>query len=473
MDEKTFVWNGINAETGDYLLRPKTWDELVDCILGGIDCARARAGRLEKEVRALESEELPQRRGEPPPDVDVADLASTGWGVIFAQTDDGTAREGLAELLDHRRFQAGNRYQEFLGEGGYRQGDDRNRWLSRHGLGPGIGDPDRVPYYLLIAGEPSDVPFDFQFDLGARYAVGRIAFETREEYERYARNVLEAESAPSRPREVTFFGVQNPDDPATAGKLRHMILPLLKQVDGAVPNWEVKEVLREAAAKARLGELLGGAETPAVLFTTSHGMAPGQEGRLLDRVGALLCDEYPGPETWRGRGPIPPEFYFAARDVSEEADLRGLVAVLIGCYTVGMPEHDSFCVVPPRRLGPRPMISPLPRRLLGKERGVVAVIGHVDRLWDFSYVWEKAGSQPQTFKAVLNCLLAGQPVGAAARFLGDRYADLGLDLKRILLDFVLGREVDRKRLAELWVAEADARSYMLLGDPAARIGAMR
>ncbi len=462
--DETLVWNGIDAETGEYHTRPRSWDDLVECILSCVD--PSRSAQLKTEVSELEGEELPDLRGEPPPDVDVRDLASAGWGVVFTGDADPETRDALAELLEHRQDQAGDRYQVFEGvPRGYLPGDDRNRWLTRQGVGPGVANPDRVPYYLMLVGSPSAIPFEIQFDLGVRYAVGRLAFDTPEEYARYARNVLEVETSSPRSRKLTFFGVQNPDDLATAGSMKHLIVPVRDYFQD-FPGWETEAVLQREATKIRLGEILR-EEAPAVLFTASHGMAPGQRGRLFDRVGAILCDEYPGPKAWQGR--IPPEFYFSAADVPDGADLTGLIAVLFGCYTVGMPEHDSFCRVPPRRLGPEPMISPLAQRLLGKERGALAAIGHVDRAWDFSLVWEKAGSQPQTFKAVLGCLLEGQPVGAAARFLGDRYADLGLDLKQMLLDFLLSGEVDRDRLPELWVAEADARSYMVLGDPAVRL----
>lgn len=463
MTEKVFYWNGIDAETGDYIQKPLTWSELVESILHGL--RHARGGLADTPTGAA-----PAKRGEPPPDVDLEDLSSAGWGIVYPHDDDGRARAGLAELLEERRYQAEERFREFSGEDGYHPGDDRNSWLSRQGLGPGLGDPEVVPYYLLLAGSPAEIPFDFQFDLSARYAVARLDLETREEYARYARNVLEAEARPRRPRGMTFFGVANADDNATQGSCAHLIEPLYAHLSTRHrPGWSIGAALRQDATRGHLLRLLSGDETPAVLFTASHGMSPGKEGSLLDRVGAILCQDYPGPKKWYGQGRIPPGFYVSAADIDEDADLRGLVAFFFGCYTVGIPEHDSFCELTPHRIAPRPMISPLPQRLLGKKNGALAVIGHVDRAWDFSYTWENAGSQPQTFRAVLNRLMAGEPVAAAARFLGDRYADAGLDLKALLLDWIAGREIDENRLVEAWVAEADAKSYVVFGDPAARL----
>ena len=37
-------------------------------------------------------------------------------------------------------------------------------------------------------------------------------------------------------------------------------------------GWQIENILREEAVKARLKDLLGGPQTPALLMTASHGM---------------------------------------------------------------------------------------------------------------------------------------------------------------------------------------------------------
>ncbi len=465
MNHKPVIFNGVNGSTGDYLLAPLTRQELAQTVLG-------------KTVAGDEDRERVLTRGRPAPGVDPKDLATSGWGAVFAQDAGPELRDALDGLLRHRREQATTTderyYREYTGERGLRPGESMRKWLARQGAGPGPAHPGNVPYYLLIVGDPQKIPLDFQFELSTQYAVGRIHFDTSEGYSRYACNVVDAErSGAGRPPQAVLFGVHNPDDRATSFTTKRLMKPLVEKLGNATSGWKVTSILGEGATKARLSRLLGGAETPALLFTASHGMGfDHDDPRFPHRVGAILCQDWPGPREWHRR--IPEEHYFSAEDVSEDADLRGLVSFHFACFSAGMPHQDSFAHESGGKLkilGPRAFFAHLPQRLLSHPKGgALAVIGHFDRARGFSFIWPGAGSQPQTFAAVLQRLMeGGVPVGEAARYLAERHADISVSLNGELRKAHCGHPVDEVELADLWTAYVDARSYVVLGDPAVRL----
>lgn len=407
--------------------------------------------------------------------IDPLRLSETGWGVVFSSKlspSPSRVREALGELLELRHAQAGELYVEYSCD----PAESAYSFLSRNGAGPGPADPKRVPYYLLLVGSPADISFSFQTQLSVQYAVGRLNFDSVEEYARYAHGVVEAEvSGINRKRVMAFFGPENSGDRMTRQLNDELLEPLSRELEKKVSDWDIQLVNRGAATKAQLVDLLGGTDTPAFLMTGAHGMVfpPGHEAQEAMQ-GALVCSDW-GYDMAGGSGSISDEYFFAAHDVHDAADLSGMMVFAFGCFTAGTPMHDSFDVayepaVDRTVLARSPFISALPNRLLGKPGGgALAVIGNIDRAWSLSWHLGPEGPQIETFLSSLSQLLAGQPVGHAMEYFSQRYAELAAQLSELLKEGDIGNDEQLQEIRRLKLATADAQNFVILGDPATRI----
>jgi hypothetical protein len=467
--ETTLYFNGINGATGDYDLPPLTSREMANVIKGeDID-----TGLLNELKRRLAGNYAIEDGKDP------SDIGQSGWGYMMAYSDDPAVKrknaaiqEALSELIQFRKEQAGARFKEYTGGNGFRPTDTKNNFISRNGLGPGPVMTDVMPYYLLIVGDPDTIPFRFQNQLDIQFAVGRIYFDTLEEYAQYARSVVQAEKGHlALARQAAFFGVKTSGDQATQLSAEQMVRPLAKMMADDQPDWNVRALLAEQASKAQLAKLLGGAETPALLYTAGHGMGfPNGDKRQLPHQGALLCQDWPGPGQWKK--PIPQDFYFSADDVGDDAKLLGLIAFFFACYGAGTPKLDEFTQQATKtraQIAPNNFLSSLPRRLLSHPKGgALAVVGHVERAWGYSFMWDRAGSQLGVFRDAMKRLMEGKPIGYALESFNQRYAELSAELTPRIEDLKFDVKVDENEVASLWMANNDARAYVIIGDPAVR-----
>lgn len=433
------------------------------------DPLRALLAQLEAEL--LRRQHLGVRAG-----IDARELRQAGWGIICATDEPEETLEALAPLLDWRREQAGPLFRCYTGAHGYRSTDPREgktRFLLRNGAAAaGLVAPERVPYYLLIIGDAARIPFEFQHQLDIQYAVGRLHLDSPAAYARYARAVVAMEQQRGAAPQLALFGPAHEGDPATALSRRDLIAPLHDALVGTA-GWDCQLLCDDDATKVRLCQLLRG-PAPALLFTATHGLQlQCGSGQQRDLQGALLCQDWPGP----GHPPPQPDQYFAAGDIPPEADLRGTVWFSFACFSAGTPRLDSFSGARSQAAQPlatEPFVAALPRQLLAHPGGpALAVIGHVDRAWGYSFSWPggAAGAHTAALEDVLRQLMSGSRLGAALEPLNQRYAELASLLCDELADRHNGKRTAAAELAMLWLAAYDARGYLLLGDPAAYIRA--
>jgi hypothetical protein len=462
-------FNGVNASSGAYGMQPISVADLSRMIRG--EKLDDKAALAELKRRNADPGHFAVKQG-----VDDTQLDQSGWAVIFPKGGDPRVRENLKPLLDMRRAQAGKLYREIGGDEGYNFGEDKNSFLERVGAATsGPVDPERLPYYLLLVGSPEEIPYRLQYQLDVQYAVGRIYFDQLEDYARYASSVIAAEQGWAKlARRMAFVGVQNPGDAATRLSTDFLITPLIEQLRNAptAEGWQFESALRDEAHKARVLKMLGGSDTPALLFTASHGVEfENGDPRQIDDQGALLCGDWPGREQWGDR-PIPNEHYVAARDIADDARLLGTVCFHFACFGAGTPRLDDF---PHQRgaaraIAPHAFVARLPQRLLAHPNGgALAVIGHVERAWGYSFLGNQA-PQIETFSSTIRRLMVpGTPVGRALEDFNNRYAELATVLTERLEDVRMGKKPDDRDLSRKWTEHNDARSYVVIGDPAVRL----
>ena len=166
---------------------------------------------------------------------------------------------------------------------------------------------------------------------------------------------------------------------------------------------------------------------------------------------------------------MPVDFYFSSDDVPSMTG--SLVAFFFNSFSGGTLPGRSNDLSPVATVL-HPFIAALPRALLGRgEGGALAVIGHVDLAWTYSFQTpspEAPIERLTQFKQIIAGILRGYPVGAAMEIFGLRYAALATDLSDEILALQRGNVPDDETLFRLWLCQ-DARNYIVLGDPAVRL----
>ncbi len=184
-------FNGIDGTNGHYLIPPMDYSELVRFIKSEpIDSGLTIW--LKRVWRKLSQPHLGL-----PFDVEPSDVRQAGWGVIFHSDEERAVKDALVPLIEHRRHEIRDDRKVKVLE--YHDDEDLFAWLARHGLGSGTLDPTKVPYYLLLVGDPQRIPFSFGHLLDMEYAVGRLHFDNSSKYAHYVASLINYETMPVLP----------------------------------------------------------------------------------------------------------------------------------------------------------------------------------------------------------------------------------------------------------------------------------
>lgn len=458
--EKLLYLNGLDAETGQPLIGPISYEDLTQRVIEVYG----------REQRSAEQVSFGLERFGAFDEYELDNPEQVGWGLLVSADEADEKQEWLADLIAHRN----GRILLYQGES-VREWKEQNRADDIN--------PDHFPYYVLIAGSPSKVPYELQFSLDVLQAVGRIDFDSADAYARYAKTVVEQETgqATAPAKRAVFFAPRHPLDNATTQSSKRLVRPLRKLLPDSIPDGFVFEDLNaEQATKKNLITSLKPDENgrpPALLFSASHGAAVRPDPNLPTKQrilqGSIVCQDYDFPLTLDRQ-----DGFVTGLDTDNGFSLPGGIHFFFACYGAGTRGHSDFARYVPseedrERLeateGDDDFVAQLPKSLLANSNGgALAVVGHVDPAWVHSFespLTKQRRINP--FGLALARLLKGKPVGYSIMAFNRKYADLSVDLLSIVEDMQdFGIDPDPDELTDLWICRNDAQNYVIVGDPA-------
>ena len=465
-------------------------------LLAGADDRRpALAGGLAGDAldRTAAPAGLPEARELRDRGRDPNDLAVQRWALIVPDGDAGARREAVVRpLIEHRRAEQGCEVRVYRVPAAMDPADAA-RWHREVYLDERVPEAE-LPFYQLILGDLDEVPLALQQAQMVDGAVGRLAFDDDAGYEAYVDKLLRWERSPAPiARARSLFHTAHDGTPATAHAYQALIRTGLTAArsgrdQGAYAAADIAELGDPGAPPSR-DDLLAAAATadPAVLLSVSHGQGPPRRG---------WCS---ASDQRRRQGAISlgADGAVTGDDLAGRRFLPGGVWLLFACYGAGTPATSVYQPWLERlrdlgqygdrldgvlrglpRPGERPFIAGVPRAVLASPDGPLAMIGHVDLAWSYSFEELDGSAGPRNrvrrFTSLLAYALRRDRIGVAFRELASCAvaADtelLALYARQAVLAAAEPDPAFASRLGHLWMLRHDLLGYLLLGDPAARL----
>jgi hypothetical protein len=400
-------------------------------------------------------------------------IGKQGWGVVVPE---GPRGDQLLKSIDPlKRFRTqvqGSR--EYIYRVPHALGLDAHAWVRDNFESKA---EDKRPRYLLVLGNPREVSLDLQRALAPLAGVGRLDFTDDTHYGSYAEKAIAAET-PTRDELRASVYLGDDGSPATTSAESQLILPCMRALGELVEERQTR-LTKHQHVRGDKTDLVKCANQADLLFTVSHGL--GDKMKYDERTkmqGALLAGEE----------------LFSGDDVEKGEFLRGGMWMMIACYGLGTPQfstYRSWIAQTHERKGladldletitageladdESPFIADLPRKALANPDGPLAIIGHMDLAWSYSYMQDGQPRFDRLFES-LRSLLRELPVGFALEKLMQQcvYAS---DQLASLYEHERDRErgkakevLEPQRIPRAWMLRQDLRGYMLLGDPATRL----
>jgi hypothetical protein len=465
-------------------------DELRPVLDEGLPTGVAESGpRPKKAVRGDDSNGLERV------DVDANDLPAQRWAVIAPEGREGSRMlEAISPLIRLREEEQGHAPAIVWRVPSGMDAKQVVDWKDKVLRAEGLEDDDR-PFYLLLLGDLHQVSAEFQHSLGHGSLAGRVHFtdETGETdfdgYAAYAEKVVRfarqptAETAPD-----LLFYCSRDGSAATAQGSSRLVAPSLEAAQrnresGRLDVASVREI--EADSVGALLEAAKGPR-PSVLLSVSHGLGAPRSGWKSEE------------EQWRRQGGL----VLGRNEVLDAERIRGQTFLpgglwfCLACFGAGTPDASAYktwlsklaetgayrgaassVLASLPKAGERPFVAAMPQAALRNPNGPLAVMGHLDLAWSYSFSSAKnlAESRASRITTALDAMARGSRAGVALFALMRYYRETN----DTLMSMYTRREdasaerrpdpIDPAELAHYWMLRNDLRGYVLLGDPAVRL----
>lgn len=426
-------------------------------------------------------------------DADPNDLTLQRWAVVAPQGREGNQLlEAMKPLIELREAEQGApvmvyRVPPDMSDQEAKDWRDEECWKDDV-------PKDEWPQYLMLLGDLGHISLDFQHTVGSSALVGRVQFADAtgeidlDSYAAYAQKVVRfaREGTPETSPDMLFFVAPDGSTATHVGETK-LIAPCLTEMQegkakGRYPVADVQAITAETAS-----ELLaaGAAARPSVLLSVSHGLGPPRRGfrtedEQMRRQGALVL----------GQGEV-----LDAEQIRGQRFLPGGLWFCLACFGAGTPSKSVYHawlsqltkegaysgkveqVLQSLPAGGRPFVAALPQAALANPEGPLAVIGHIDLAWTYSFSSAKNPSESRKSRilSTLQVMSRGSRVGVALGTLAQAYGeenDALMQLHQLATDARTNGRPDptnRADWAHRWMLRNDLRGYVLLGDPAVRL----
>lgn len=423
---------------------------------------------------------------------DPGSLPDQRWGLIVPEGEIGDRLLALVEPLRKARAEQQGEdvivYRAAPGIGP----EEASRWWNDVYQAETISDED-VPRYLLILGDADLVSWELQQRLASDTFIGRLCFPSEQGYQAYIHKLLSIERRPPAAGARALFCAVLDGTPATKVGHAGLLAPALAQTrqereKGTFKAGDIEHIGESQSVSA--GDLLAAAasDQPTLLFSISNGCGAPKGGwkstqEQLQMQGAMIF----------GAGER-----LTAADVATRPFLPGGAWLYFACFGAGTPQKSAYhhWLAALRDLGlyggnlesvvrslpgdkGRPFAGALPQAALANENGPLAVMGHVDLAWTFSFQDVAVPGRYRTsrFMDIFRTIVSGKRFGAGYFMLQRFFNQASVDLAEMYNQDArrkapLPPEEERARKrkkALLWMLRQDLSAYVLLGDPAARL----